>query len=75
MFDSLQPSRLLCPWNSPGKNTGVYCYFLLQTRLIREMIWKAANACGAFLRQVLDSMNAPRAELLDVFFLQTLNCC
>ena len=22
--------RLLCPWNSPGKNTGVGCHFLLQ---------------------------------------------
>ena len=26
----LQPIRLLCPWNSPGKNTGVGCHFLLQ---------------------------------------------
>ena len=26
----LQPSRLLCPWDSPGKNTGVGCDFLLQ---------------------------------------------
>ena len=26
----LQPSRLLCPWDSPGKNTGVGCNFLLQ---------------------------------------------
>ena len=25
----LQPSRLLCPWNSPGKNTGVDCHSLL----------------------------------------------
>ena len=25
-----QPTRLLCPWNSPGKNTGVGCHFLLQ---------------------------------------------
>ena len=24
------PARLLCPWNSPGKNTGVGCHFLLQ---------------------------------------------
>jgi len=24
-----QPTRLLCPWNSPGKNTGVGCRFLL----------------------------------------------
>ena len=32
--DSLQPMNHSlpgpCPWNSPGKNTGVGCYFLLQ---------------------------------------------
>ena len=32
---TLQPyklwsDRLLCPWDSPGKNTGVGCYALLQ---------------------------------------------
>ena len=26
----LQPARLLCPWGSPGKNTGVGCRALLQ---------------------------------------------
>ena len=35
MSDSLQhcglkPARLLCSWNSPGKNTGVGSYALLQ---------------------------------------------
>ena len=25
-----QPARLLCPWDSPGKNTGVGCHSLLQ---------------------------------------------
>ena len=25
-----QPSRLLSPWDSPGKTTGVSCHFLLQ---------------------------------------------
>ena len=25
-----QPNRLPCPWDSPGKNTGVGCHFLLQ---------------------------------------------
>ena len=24
------PTRFLCPWGSPGKNTGVGCYALLQ---------------------------------------------
>ena len=26
----LQPARLLRPWDSPGKNTGVGCHALLQ---------------------------------------------
>ena len=26
----LQPARLLCPWDSPGKNTGVGCRVFLQ---------------------------------------------
>ena len=26
----LKPARLLCPWDSLGKNTGVGCHFLLQ---------------------------------------------
>ena len=25
-----QPTRLLCPWDSPGKNTRVCCHFLLE---------------------------------------------
>ena len=26
----LEPTRLLCPWNFPGKNTGVGCHFFFQ---------------------------------------------
>ena len=26
----LEPTRLLCPWDFPGKNAGVGCHFLLQ---------------------------------------------
>ena len=29
-MDQGVPTRLLCPWNFPGKNTGVGCHFLLQ---------------------------------------------
>ena len=32
----LQPARLLCPWDSPGKNTGVGCHFLLQGLILTE---------------------------------------
>ena len=31
-----QPTRLLCPWDSPGKNTGVGCHFLLQCRKMKR---------------------------------------
>ena len=30
-----QPTRLLCPWDSPGKNTGVGCHFLLQCMKVK----------------------------------------
>ena len=29
------PPRLPCPWDSPGKNTGVGCHFLLQCRKVK----------------------------------------
>ena len=32
----LQPTRLPCPWDSPGKNTGVGCHFLLQCMRVKS---------------------------------------
>ena len=46
------PARLLCPWDSPGKNTGVGCHFLLQRIfptqgsnpcLLRLLHWQAGS--------------------------------
>ena len=46
----LEPTKLLCPWGSPGKNTRVGCHFLLQgifptpelnLRLMHLLHWKA----------------------------------
>ena len=31
-----QPIRLLHPWDSPGKNTGVDCHFLLQCMKVKS---------------------------------------
>ena len=53
----LEPTRLLCPWDSPGKNTGVGCHFLLQhakyahpySRLTRNSILKLNNIHTLFL--------------------------
>ena len=32
----LQPTRLLCPWNSPSKSTAVGCHFLLQGTFLTQ---------------------------------------
>ena len=34
--DSSPPTRLCCPWDSPSKNTGVGCHFLLQCRKLKN---------------------------------------
>ena len=31
-----EPTRLLCPWDFPGKNTGVGCHFLLQGMKVKS---------------------------------------
>ena len=33
-----QPTRLLHPWDSPGKNTGVGCHFLLQCMKVKSCV-------------------------------------
>ena len=32
----MQPTRLPCPWDSPGKNAGVGCHFLLQCMKVKS---------------------------------------
>ena len=39
-----QPTRLPCPWDSPGKNTGVGCNFLLQCVKVKSER-EAAQSC------------------------------
>ena len=34
-----EATRLLCPWDSPGKNTGVGCHFLLQCMKVKKWKW------------------------------------
>ena len=31
-----QPTRLRCPWDSPGKNTGVGCHFLFRCMTVKS---------------------------------------
>ena len=39
-----QPTRLCCPWDSPGKNTGVGCHFLLQCMKVKREC-EVAQSC------------------------------
>ena len=39
-----QPTRLRRPWDSPGKNTGVGCHFLLQCMKVKSES-EAAQSC------------------------------
>ena len=45
----LLPSRLLCPWDFPGRNTGVGCCFLLQGIFSTQ----GSNLCLLYCRRIL----------------------
>ena len=53
-FYGLQPARLLCSWDSPGKNTGVGCHVLLQMIFlgcnpgIKPMSFMSPTLAGGF---------------------------
>ena len=45
----LQPTRLLRPWDSPGKNTGVGCHFLLQEIFLTQGLNPGLPHCRQML--------------------------
>ncbi|CAM9565087.1 unnamed protein product [Rangifer tarandus platyrhynchus] len=47
-----QPTRLPHPWDSPGKNTGVGCHFLLQCKKVKSES-EVAQSCPT-LRDLID---------------------
>ena len=56
----LQPARLLCPWDSPGKNTGVGCHALLQ-----RIFPTQGSKLGPFhCRQVLYSLTHQQVNVI-----------
>ena len=46
-----QPTRLPYPWDSPGKNTGVGCHFLLQCMKVK---------CETELAQLCPTLSDPK---------------
>ena len=41
-----QPTRLPCPWDSPGKNTGVGCHSLLQCMKVKVKLLSRVRLCA-----------------------------
>ena len=56
-----QPTRLPCPWDSPGKNTGVGCHFLLQCVKVKSES-EVAQSCPNCTFQASPSMAFSRQE-------------
>ena len=60
----LYSTRLFCPWNSPGKNTGVGCHALLQGSFLIQ----GSNPCLLCLlhwRQILDPLSQWRSLMFQ----------
>ena len=67
----LQPTRLLCPWDSPGKNTGVGSHSLLQgifpTQGSNPGLWHC--------RQILYCLNMVLGKLVNILVVKNQRFC
>ena len=48
-----EPARLLCPWDSPGKSTGVGCHFRLQRIFPTQGSNMGLKECKVFLKTLI----------------------
>ena len=70
-----QPTRLARPWDSPGKNTGVGCHFLLQCMKVKSES-QVAQSCPTLsdpMDQAPPSMGFSRQEYWSGVPLPSLN--
>ena len=70
-----QPTRLHCPWDSPGKNNGVSCHFLLQCMKVKRESevayacltlatpWTAAPQASL---SIINSQNLPKPTSIEL---------
>ena len=59
-----QPTRIPCPWDSPGKNTGVGCHLLLQCMKVKNQS-EVAQSCPT-LSDIMDC-RPPGSSVLGIF--------
>ena len=59
-----QPTRLPRPWDSPGKNTGVSCHFLLQCRKVKSES-EVAQSCSTLCDPMDCSL--PGSSVYEIF--------
>ena len=64
----LQPARLPCPWDCPGKNTGVGCHFFLQGIFLNQGLNPGLLNC----RQILNRKGL--GHHLILLFISCGNC-
>ena len=70
----LKPSRLFCPWGSPGKNTAVGCQFLLQGESFRPRDQTHVSHVSCIGRQVLYHWRHLGSSLEPVFHNNRSHC-
>ena len=60
-----EPTRLLCPWDSPGKSTGTDCHFLLQGIFLTQGSNQGLLYCRWILYQ-LGYLGSPLSAILEL---------
>ena len=65
----LQPTRLLCPWDSLGKNTGVDCHSLLQGIFLTQELNSGLLHC----RQILYHLSHQGSPIIRQIQIKTTN--
>ena len=67
------PTRLLCPWDFPGKNTGVDCNFLLQGIFLTQGLNLCLLHCKQSLALQADSLPLSHLGFPECLWLKSLH--
>jgi len=65
-----QPTRLPCPWDSPGKNTGGDCHFLLQCMKVKSES-EVAQSCPTLCNPM--DCSVPGSSIHGIFQARVLD--